>query len=63
MKHNKITLAHGETYKNNTTEPLFYVVEWLSALGLYQVKTEQLKPSQSITKTNPSNKITIYEAL
>jgi len=60
MKPNKITLDHGGTYKNETTEPLFYVVEWLNAFGLYQVKTEQLNPSESITKTNPSNKITIY---
>jgi len=60
MRHNKITLEHGQTYKNETSEALFYVVEWLSALGLYQVRTEKLEPSQTITKTNPLNKITIY---
>lgn len=60
MKHDKIILEHGQTYKNETSEAVFYVVEWLSAFGLYQVRTEKLEPAQSVIKTNPLNKITIY---
>ena len=53
-------LEAGETYLNTTGRHLLYRVEYLNALGNYQAFYDILKPAESITKTNPVNKVKIY---
>ena len=54
------SLEAGESYLNTTNRHLLYRVEFLNALGKYQAFYDILKPAESITKTNPLNKVKIY---
>ena len=53
-------LEAGECYLNTTNRPLLYRVEYLNALGQFTAFYDILKPAESITKTNPVNKVKIY---
>ena len=53
-------LEAGECYINTTGRHLLYRVEYLNALGNCQAYYDILKPAESITKTNPLNKVKIY---
>jgi len=56
MKH----LEHNETFVNTTGKNLLYSVKYLNCLGCWQEQKDVLKPYQSLTKTNPINKVIIY---
>lgn len=53
-------LEAGETYLNTSNRHLLYRVEYLNALGQFQAVYDILKPAESLTKTNPVNKVKIY---
>ena len=53
-------LEAGGTYLNATNRHLLYRVEYLNALGQFTAFYDILKPAESITKTNPVNKVKIY---
>ena len=54
-----ITLKTNETYFNSSNLEVFYKVVYINYLGQKQEQKDVLKPLQSITKTNPSNKVII----
>lgn len=53
-------LATNETYLNTSKKDIQYKVIYLNAMGYKQEKPDTLKPLQSITKTNPQNKVIVY---
>lgn len=53
-------LQAGETYLNTSNRHLLYRVEYLNALVQFQAVYDILKPAESLTKTNPVNKVKIY---
>lgn len=53
-------LATNETYLNTSKKDIQYKVIYLNAMGYKQEQPDILKPLQSITKTNPQNKVIIY---
>ena len=53
-------LTTGNTYTNTTSKVINYKVIHKNQLGHTQETTDTLKPLQSITKTNPQNKVIIY---
>lgn len=55
-----IILKTNETYFNSSNLEVFYKVVYINYLGQKQEKKDVLKPLQSITKTNPFNKVIIY---
>jgi len=59
-KDNYKSLELGETFINSLNKHILYRVEFINRLGNYQAFYDILKPSQSLTKTNPLNKINIY---
>lgn len=54
-----IILKTNETYFNNSNLEVFYKVVYINYLGQKQEQKDVLKPLQSITKTNPNNKVII----
>lgn len=59
-KDNYKSLESGETFINSLNKHILYRVEFINSLGNYQAFYDILKPSESLTKTNPLNKIHIY---
>lgn len=59
-KDNYKSLESGETFINSLNKHILYRVEFINSLGNYQAFYDILKPSESLTKTNPLNKINIY---
>ena len=53
-------LRTNQTYLNTSNKDIQYKVIYLNAMGYKQEKPDILKPLQSITKTNPQNKVIIY---
>jgi len=53
-------LTAGNTYTNTSTNVIHYKVIYLNTLGQFQEVADTLKPLQSITKTNPKNKVIVY---
>ena len=53
-------LTTGSTYTNTTNKVINYKVIYKNQLGYTQETTDTLKPLQSITKTNPKNKVIVY---
>jgi hypothetical protein len=53
-------LTTGNTYTNTTSGTIQYKVIYLNTLGQFQEVADTLKPLQSITKTNPKNKVIVY---
>jgi hypothetical protein len=53
-------LTTGNTYTNTTSGTIQYKVIYLNFFGHWQEITDTLKPLQSITKTNPKNKVIVY---
>lgn len=53
-------LEPGETYLNQSSKHILYKVTFFNALGVAQSYYDILKPTESITKTNPVNKVQIY---
>lgn len=56
---NSIILTLGQTHTNYTRCDQTIVLNYINAVGEYQTHTEELKPGQSITKTQPLNKVRI----
>lgn len=53
-------LGTNETYLNTSNKDIQYKVIFINAMGYKQEKPDILKPLQSVTKTNPKNKVIIY---
>lgn len=53
-------LGTNKTYFNTTKKDIQYKVVYINSIGHKQEKPDTLKPLQSITKTNPQNKVIIY---
>ena len=53
-------LEIGETFLNTTTRHILYRVEFINSLGNCQAFYDILKPTESLTKTNPLNKVNLY---
>jgi hypothetical protein len=54
------SLDTGETFINNRNKHLLYRVEYINAFGTFSAYFDILKPTESLTKTNPVNKVKIY---
>jgi len=54
------SLETGETFINNRNKHLLYRVEYINAFGTFSAYFDILKPTESLTKTNPVNKVKIY---
>ena len=54
------SLETGETFINNRNKHLLYRVEYINAFGTFSAYFDILKPAESLTKTNPVNKVKIY---
>jgi hypothetical protein len=59
-KDNFKSLESGETFINNLNKHILYRVEFINSLGNYQAFYDILKPNESLTKTNPLNKVNLY---
>jgi hypothetical protein len=59
-KDNYKNLDNGETFINTLNKHLLYRVEYVNSLGSFSAYYDILKPSQSLTKTNPVNRVKIY---
>jgi hypothetical protein len=59
-KDNYKSLESGETFINSLNKHILYRVEFINSLGNYQAFYDILKPSESLTKTNPLNKVNLY---
>ena len=55
-----ITLETNQTFVNSTGKLIYYKVIHFNAVGNEQIDILELKPSQSITKTNAVNIIEIF---
>jgi hypothetical protein len=53
-------LRTNQTYLNTSNKDIQYKVVYINSIGHKQEKPDTLKPLQSITKTNPQNKVIIY---
>jgi hypothetical protein len=54
------SLETGENFINNRNKHLLYRVEYINAFGTFSAYFDILKPTESLTKTNPVNKVKIY---
>jgi hypothetical protein len=59
-KNNYKSLEIGETFINTLNKHILYRVEFVNSSGNYQAFYDILKPSESLTKTNPLNKVNLY---
>jgi len=53
-------LETGETFVNNLNKHILYKIDYLNAMGIYSYYYDVLKPAESLTKTNPLNKVKIF---
>jgi hypothetical protein len=54
------SLENGETFINTLNKHILYRVEFINSLGTPQAFYDILKPTESLTKTNPLNKVNLY---
>ena len=59
-KNNYKSLENGETFINTLNKHILYRVEFINSLGSSQAFYDILKPTESLTKTNPLNKVNLY---
>ena len=59
-KDNYKSLEIGETFINTLNKHILYRVEFINSLGNCQAFYDILKPTESLTKTNPLNKVNLY---
>ena len=59
-KNNYKSLENGETFINTLNKHILYHVKYVNAIGQIQAYFDILKPNESITKTNPMNKVNLY---
>jgi hypothetical protein len=59
-KDNFKSLEIGETFINTQNKHLLYKIDYINGSGNYSYYFDVLKPSESLTKTNPLNKVKIY---
>jgi hypothetical protein len=59
-KDNYKSLEIGETFINTLNKHILYRVEFINSLGTPQAFYDILKPTESLTKTNPLNKVNLY---
>jgi hypothetical protein len=54
------SLEIGETFINTLNKHILYRVQYVNELGGFSAYYDILKPTESLTKTNPLNKINLY---
>ena len=54
------SLEIGKTFVNNLNKHLLYKIDYINSTGNYSYYFDILKPAESLTKTNPINKVKIY---
>jgi len=59
-KDNYKSLEIGETFINTLNKHILYRVQYVNELGGFSAYYDILKPTESLTKTNPLNKINLY---
>lgn len=59
-KDNFKSLEIGETFINTLNKHLLYKIDYINGSGNYSYYFDVLKPTESLTKTNPLNKVKIY---
>jgi hypothetical protein len=59
-KDNYKSLETGETFLNTLNKHILYRVQYVNATGGISAYYDILKPTESLTKTNPLNKVNLY---
>lgn len=54
------SLESGETFINSLNKHILYRVQYVNAMGGLSAYYDILKPTESLTKTNPLNKVNLY---
>lgn len=54
------SLEIGETFINTFNKHLLYKIDYINSTGNCSYYFDILKPAESLTKTNPINKVKIY---